>query len=48
MLKDGAKRLRRAELTWSKTLPVGVSKFEHYNGFLEVVEMAKAIIYEQN
>ena len=32
---------------WSKTLPVGVSKFEHYNGFLEIVEMAKAIIYDR-
>ena len=36
--KDGLK-------DWSKTLPVGVSKFEHYNGFLEVIEEAKAIIY---
>ena len=34
-------------LTWSKTLPVGVSKFEHYNGFLEVIEDAKAIIYNR-
>lgn len=34
-------------LTWSKTLPVGVSKFEHYNGFLEIVEQAKAIIYNR-
>jgi hypothetical protein len=32
-------------LSWSRKLPVGVSKFEHYNGFLEVVEEAKAIIY---
>lgn len=32
---------------WSKTLPVGVSKFEHYNGFLEIVEIAKAIIYNR-
>ena len=51
MLKDGAKEGTTAEelakLTWSKTLPVGVSKFEHYNGFLEVVEMAKAIIYDR-
>ena len=45
MLKDGAEF--DARLTWSKTLPVGVSKFEHYNGFLEVVEMAKAIIYDR-
>lgn len=36
-----------AKLTWSKTLPVGVSKFEHYNGFLEVIEEAKAIIYDR-
>lgn len=34
-------------LSWSKTLPVGVSKFEHYNGFLEEVEKAKAIIYNR-
>jgi hypothetical protein len=34
-------------LEWSKTLPVGVSKFEHYNGFLEVVEEAKMIIYNR-
>ena len=45
MLKDGAEF--DARLTWSKTLPVGVSKFEHYNGFLEVIEMAKAIIYDR-
>ena len=32
---------------WSKTLPAGVSKFEHYNGFLEVIEEAKAIIYNR-
>ena len=46
MLKDGA-GAALTELTWSKTLPAGVSKFEHYNGFLEVVEMAKAIIYDR-
>ena len=46
MLKDGAGAADEA-LTWSKTLPAGVSKFEHYNGFLEVVEMAKAIIYNR-
>lgn len=34
-------------VTWSKTLPVGVSKFEHYNGFLEAFEQAKAIIYKR-
>ena len=46
MLKDGAGKAL-TELTWSKTLPAGVSKFEHYNGFLEIVEMAKAIIYNR-
>jgi hypothetical protein len=46
MLKEGAGAALE-ELTWSKTLPVGVSKFEHYNGFLEIVEMAKAIIYDR-
>ena len=46
MLKDGAGEALD-ELKWSKTLPVGVSKFEHYNGFLEIVEMAKAIIYKR-
>ena len=34
-------------LNWSKVLPVGVSKFEHYNGFLEIVELAKAEIYRR-
>ena len=51
MLKDGAKAGTTEDelkaLTWSKTLPVGVSKFEHYNGFLEIVEIAKAIIYNR-
>jgi len=46
MLKDGAGEAL-PELTWSKTLPAGVSKFEHYNGFLEIVEMARAIIYNR-
>ena len=46
MLKEGAGVADEA-LVWSKTLPAGVSKFEHYNGFLEVVEMAKAIIYKR-
>jgi hypothetical protein len=51
MLKDGAVAGTNDDeleaLTWSKTIPVGVSKFEHYNGFLEIVEMAKAIIYNR-
>ena len=36
-----------AELVWSKTLPVGVSKAEHYEGFAEIVEIAKQIIYDR-
>lgn len=35
------------ELTWSKTLPHGVSKFEHYNGFLEIFDKAQGIIYNR-
>ena len=46
MLKEGA-GVADERLVWSKTLPAGVSKFEHYNGFLEVIEMAKAIIYDR-
>ena len=46
MLKEGAGEAL-TELTFSKTLPVGVSKFEHYNGFLEVFEAARAIIYNR-
>ena len=46
MLKEGAGKAL-PELTWSKDLPVGVSKFEHYNGFLEVIEQARAIIYSR-
>ena len=46
MLAQGAKEGGVA-LTWDKALPVGVSKFEHYNGFLEVIEQAKAIIYNR-
>lgn len=44
MLHDGA--TDDADLHWNKTLPVGVSKFEHYNGFLEIIELAKAKIYK--
>lgn len=35
-----------AELTWSKTLPIGVAKSEHYEGFTEVIEIAKQKIYD--
>ena len=46
MLRDAA-FAHEEKLSWSKVLPVGVSKFEHYNGFLEVIEDAKAIIYKR-
>lgn len=46
MLAEGAGEALE-ELTWSKTLPIGVSKWEHYNGFLEIFEKAKAIIYNR-
>ena len=35
------------DLTWSKTLPVGVSKAQHYEGFTEVVEIARQLIYDR-
>ena len=35
----------RPELTFSKTLPVGVSKREHYDGFSEIIEIAKSAVY---
>lgn len=34
------------ELVWSKTLPVGVSKSEHYEGFAEIIEIGKQKIYD--
>lgn len=46
MLANGA-REGKEKLTWSRKIPVGVSKFEHYTGFLEVIEEAKAIIYNR-
>lgn len=44
LLVDNARE--DAELVWSKTLPIGVSKSEHYEGFCEVVEIAKQKIYD--
>lgn len=35
------------KLTWSKTLPIGVSLTEHYIGFVAILEKAKAIIYKR-
>lgn len=35
------------DLVWSKTLPVGVSKQEHYAGFVEILEIARQKIYDR-
>ena len=37
----------QTELVWSKTLPIGVSKTEHYEGFAEIVENARMLIYNR-
>ena len=34
------------DLVWSKSLPIGVSKQEHYAGFVEVLEMGAQKIYD--
>ena len=36
-----------SELVWSKTLPVGVNKRDHYSGFAEVIGIAKQKIYDK-
>lgn len=45
LLVDSAEK--DAELTWSKTLPIGVSKSEHYEGFTEILEIARQKIYDR-
>ena len=45
LLVDNA--VKDAELTWSKTLPIGVSKSEHYEGFTEILEIARQKIYDR-
>lgn len=44
-LYEGAKS-NGTEIEWSKTLPVGVSKRDHYRGFLEAIDQAATKIYE--
>lgn len=34
-------------ITWNKALPYGVSKRDHYAGFVEVIETASQIIYDR-
>ena len=36
-----------SDLVWSKSLPMGVSKQEHYAGFVEVLEIARQKIYDR-
>ena len=36
-----------SELVWNKAIPAGISKAEHYEGFAEVVEIAKQKIYDR-
>lgn len=36
-----------SDLVWSKTLPVGVSKQEHYAAFTEIIEIGKQKIYDR-
>lgn len=36
-----------SDLVWSKTLPVGVNKRDHYSGFAEVIGIAKQKIYDK-
>lgn len=45
LLADNAEEDK--DLEWSRTLPVGVSKAEHYEGFAEMVAIAGAKIYEK-
>lgn len=47
LLADTAKANDETNGEWSRTLPVGVSKAEHFEGFSEIIEMGKAIIYNK-
>ena len=45
LLNDNAQYFE--ELEWNKALPVGVSKRDHYAGFVEVIEIASQLIYDR-
>lgn len=45
--KASATKYNTPALEFDRTLPVGVSKAEHYEGFSEVVEIAKQIVYDR-
>lgn len=34
-------------LSWNRAIPVGVSKAEHYEGFSEVIEVGRQIVYDR-
>jgi len=46
-LLDETAGTAQTALAWSKTLPVGVSKRDHYAGFTEIVEIARQLIYDK-
>jgi len=46
-LLDSAAGSAQSSLTWSKQLPVGVNKRDHYAGFVEIIEMANQILYDR-
>ena len=45
-LLDETAGAAKTELAWSKQLPVGVNKRDHYFGFVEVIEIARQLIYD--
>jgi len=45
MLVDGA--TEEAALVWSKTLPIGVSKRDHFDGFSEMISLARSIVFKR-
>lgn len=47
LLIDNAEPAKNDVLVWSKTLPIGVSKRDHYAGFTEIVELAKKEVYDR-
>lgn len=46
-LLDKVAGTAETDLTWSKTLPIGVSKAQHYEGFAEIVGIANQLIYDK-
>ena len=46
LLIENAEEPSDNSMTWSKTLPVGVSKQEHYAAFTEIVEIGRQKVYD--